>query len=261
MDYDSPQDVDMCKIWLYLARLHNPDARIVIYHAGHIKKLRPFINKFHNVELIPLDMSGVLTDDETNGYKAPSQQYMFAIWRRREQLRNKCLFVEADAWILGSLSEWWTKADDKPYISTIEREMRDGHKLINTGTYSYSGGDLITYRKLLEQYRLDGERIVYPVGEQGLVNSLLRRVGYDCTHPDIGFEYNCWAAGCKVDIGDEIVVTSGDKPTTRRMARLGWGWWGKNKRAKIVHAFWLKYWDLPECKQLWDYCLNKANSL
>ena len=251
----------MSKIWLYLVKRTNPQAKITVFHGKHIDVIKEFGSSFSGVTFSELDTHKVLPYMDTRGYTAPSQDLILAMYRQfeREQQPKKYIFAEADAWILGPLDEWWKAADEKPYIGIEERVMRNGHHLINTGTYSYNSLNFLTYSKLLRQYQKD-KTISIPIGEQGLTNAYFKSIGYDCTHPRVGFEYNCYAAGCiieKLD-DDSIIIKSGDFTKNRKANKLGWKWWGHRRVVKILHAFHVKFWDLPECQPLWDYCINKV---
>jgi hypothetical protein len=259
----------MSKIWFYLAKRFNPEAEITVYHGDHVDEIRKFGNKFPGVSFVKLDMEGILPHTITRGRTAPSQDLILSMWRlfERQQYTPKHLFVEADAWILAPLNDWWRAADDKPYIATLERVTRDNFRLINTGTHSCNSLNFVTYSKLLHEYQKRGF-IEVPVGEQGLINLYFESIGYDCMHPSIGFEYNCYAAGSVIKKLDdkEIIIHSGNMPTTRKARQLkarnlGWKWWGLDRRVKVLHAYYIKWWNLPECQPLWDYCISKVHEM
>lgn len=266
MNYDDPHGVDMCRIWFYLMHRFNPNARVTVFHAGQVSKIAPFGTRFKNVEFVQLDMSGVISKQASKGYGAHSQELIFAMWRHLDRAPGfeKHLYVEADAWTLHPLDDLWALADTKPYLSFEELIWKDGKPLINTGVHAYASRDgFVSYSILEEQFRLDGGEILIPVGEQGLINSYFRRIGYDCRHPEAGFEWNCWPANCITERADdfEIKIISGDHAPDRFFSDHPWSWYGRRKQAKILHSFLVKFWDLPECKQLWDYCLGKVNSM
>jgi hypothetical protein len=266
MNYADKFGVDMCRIWFYLLRRFNPEARVTVFHAGQVGKIAEYAARFGRVEFVRLDMAGISPHGEVRGYAVPSQELILAMWRHidRDPGYRQHLFIEADALVLTPLDELWGLSSTKPYVSFEELVWKDGLPLINTGVHTYySTEGFVSYNVLMEQLRIDGGEILMPVGEQGLVNRYFRRIGYDCTHPAAGFEWNCWAVSSVTERAedDEIVVISGDQNLDRWPGPHPWRWWGKRRRAKILHAFMVKFWDLPECSKLWEYCLRKVNSL
>lgn len=266
MNYDDPLGVTMCRTWFYLIERFNPGIRITVFHAGKIEKIEPFGRQFPNIEFVPLDLTGVPTQQVTGGFGVPSQELILAMWRHfdRNPGFGKHLYVEADAWVLTSLLPLWALIDQKPYISFQELLDKDGLPLINTGVHSYCSSDgFVTYDVLIDQLRRDGGVIKIPVGEQGLVNAYFRRIGYDCRHAQAGFEWNCWAARSITEKADdqEIVVWSGDYGEPERWPNVHpWSWWGQKRRVKILHAFMAKFWQLSECLPLWNYCDSKVGA-
>jgi hypothetical protein len=266
MNYADQTEVDMCRIWFYLIERFNPGVHITVFHSGAVAGIQEFGARYENVSFVALDMSGVPSHKNSLGYGVPSQELILSMWRHcdRQGGFEKHLFIEADAFVLCRLDDLWVAADAKPYISVEELIWKDGLPLINTGVHTYnSRAGFVTYDLLLEQHRIDGGQIHLPVGEQGLINAYFRRIGYDCRHPDIGFEWNCWPVNCKTVQADDndIIIVSGDADPSRWPGGHPWSWWGQHRRAKILHAFMAKFWVLPECKRLWDYCLDKVNSM
>lgn len=263
MNYDDPRGIEMCRIWFYLMRRFNPNARITVFHAGKIDKIAPF--GLGNVSFAELDLAGIISHKESKGFGVPSQDLILAMWRHfdREPGFEKHIYVEADAWTLAPLDDLWVLAETRPYLSFEELIDKEGLPLINTGVHTYCSRDkFISYAVLEDQFRRDGGVINIPVGEQGLINAYFRRIGYDCRHPDAGFEWNCWPANCVTERADDeaVVVRSGSHDATRWFGQHPWSWYGKGQQIKILHSFLVKFWDLPECKQLWDYCLSKARA-
>jgi hypothetical protein len=268
MDYQDPQGIAMGKAWLYFAKRFNPSARITVFHGDHISEFTAFSRLFSDVELVRLRQEDLLTHRQMRGWVVPSQDLTISLWRHVGKSRefSKVICAEADAWILAPLDEWWNAADDQPFIAVHEYTL-SGRLHFNFGTYSYNSMDgFITYEKLIRQYREDGDWILYPLGDQGLLNRYFHATGYDWRHPRIGYAYNTWAlksATLRAD-DEDIVVQSGDAPAPsgpQDQWITAWGGWGQHVRAKILHAFWRKFWALPECDSLWRYALAKVRAL
>lgn len=271
MNYDSPQGVAMCKIWFYLMKRYNPKAHITVFYRDKISEVAEFGSRFLDVEFIQLDLSGdFLTYDRMGGVTVPSQDLTLGAWRWIEKNHlDKFICVEADAWCFTPLDEFWQLADEKPYIG-IQECLREG-PMVNAGVYSYNSAEgFLSYSRLMEQYRIDG-LIRRGLGDQWLVNGYFHRIGYDFSHPKIGFEYNSLAIGCDVKTvnDDEIIVHSAGKmprhktyvdgTTAKLPMGIGcWSWWGHRKRVKILHSWYKKFWELPECQGLWEYGLKKV---
>jgi len=266
MNYDDPAGVAMCKGWLYLARRFNPHAKLIVFHHDKIGQVKEFGKRLGDVEFERIDVGKIMPHTQFVGHAPPSQDMTIGAWVRVEEMGlGKFLFAEADAWILGSLEDWWHTADQKPYISVIEQHNFHGADFFNAGTYSYNSKEgFVTYRKMMEQYEADGNRIAISLGDQGLLNAYFRRIGYDWSHPRIGVEYNAWARNCRVIRADdsEIRVMIGTKPVPRNEDEnwiVDWAGWNCGRQARILHAFWRhKFWNLPECGPLWHYVRAKV---
>lgn len=270
MNFTGTNEIIMCKAWIYFAKRFNPDARITIIHHDPIPEIKRFAASYTKVRFIRLttkEMCPVMTRGFTDH---PCQEIKLSVWKQAKKYRiKKFLYIDCDAFILGSLKKWWDHIDDKPFIA-VNEQIAPYDPIYNAGVFSYSSdNNFITYEKLLGQYREDGNRIKLHLGDQGLTNTYLRKIGYDYTHPAIDFTYNCIAKWSHtVTVSDAaIVIKSGTFPMLRKLwiKILGrelewwekWAWWNRNKRVIILHAFGrkgFKFWELKECEALWEYC-------
>lgn len=274
MAYKKKAPLLMCKAFLYLVKRFNPQATVSVFYQGDIGKIRTFARNFKDIHFILLDRR--LTNTGLNGGFAhhPVQDLRFGVWRKLESMGlNKFIYLDADALPIASLDQWWQVVSEKPYIAIDER-LEGKERLFNAGVHSYSSSTgFVTYRKLRDQYRRDGNRIRIQAGEQGIVNALFRRLNYDYVHPKIGFEYNSLAKYSRVvAVNDkDIEIYSGDYPILKKIVRRvtfskanwaeGWMWWGQKRRVKVLHSFGgpgYRFWDLPECRTFWDYCTSKV---
>lgn len=274
MNYRKMNYILMCKMWIYLAKRFNPHASITILHSFDIPDIQEYAKKrFSNIQFQRLNISKIPTQRDMRGFTHQGQEYKLAVWKYTQYKHiSKYIFVDADALILSSLNQWWSAIDRQPYIAVTERMFHDV-PIINTGVYGYNTkSHFITYSKLLQQYQRDNNRIRLPVGDQGLINAYFHQIHYDATNRAIGHEYNSFAKFCKVKtVNDKnIIIYSGDYPIRQTIKRLllrkrrewweDWFWWNKPKRIKIIHAYGhgpYKYWNLPECAPLWNYCITK----
>lgn len=237
MNYDDPKGVAMCKGWLWLARHFHPMARIVVLHHDKYREIQTFAkNRIGNIQFAKLDLEAVLPKEKMNGHTFYCQDLTFARWVLLEKLGIKrYLFVEADAWIVGELWDWWFTSLEKPFIAVLENE-HPTPPYFNIGCFSHnSPKPFFTYSMLMEEYHLNGDQIPISVGDQALMNLWAWRNKYDASHPKIGKEWNC--------------------PTYDRMAGIKLGRCDKQaievfdsgKRVKIVHTWGpRKWWDTPE---------------
>lgn len=273
MNYTSPNEIIMCKAWLVFAKRFNPTATITIFHHDSIASIARFAKRFTDIHFHRLSKSDI-KQEAINGFTDhPTQELRLGVWKQTEKQQiHKYIYVDADAFILSSLSPWWSCIDDKPYIA-IHEQTSPNNTFFNAGVHSYSSKTgFITYKKLLDQYRRDGNRIIQYAGEQGLVNNYLAFLSYEFTHPAIDFTYNCIAKFCITnEVSDaRIHIVSGNYTAIRRLLHRvtnpegdwweNWAWWNRNKRINILHAFGkgLKFWELPECQTLWNYCNQVA---
>lgn len=274
MDYNDHNSLVMCKSWIYLAKRYNPKATITIFYRQPISEIRQFSSRYRDISFIKLHFPRDLNQFIHGHTHHPVQELQFALWKQLEKLRiTKFIYVDADAFILSSLNDWWRIINDQPFIAVSETRRPQGELRLNAGVHSYSDeAGFVTYDKLVEQYHIDGNRILVEAGTQGLIDAYFRRINYTYTHPAIGHEYNAFAKYCQVKRADnsEIVVYSGQYPLTKKVTRMlllkekefaeKWLWWDKPVRVKILHSFGgpgFKFWELPECKTLWNYCVTK----
>lgn len=252
MNYDDPKGVLMCKGWLWLARHFNPGAKIVVLHHDKFSEIEDFANRsIGNVAFEKLDLTKIVPKDQMNGFTFYCQDLTFARWVALENLGiSRYLFVEADAWILTDMSEWWDISHEKPFIAVME-EGREGPPYFNIGCFSHdSPKPFFTYQTLMHEYALNGNMIPISIGDQALMNLWAWRHKYDAQHPKIGKEWNC--------------------PTYDRMAGIKLGRcddeeievWDAGKRVKIVHTWGpRKWWDTPELAPITSFVESKLSSL
>lgn len=270
MNYEKKNEIIMCKAWIYFAKRFNPGTKITIFHQNPIVEILRYSSLFTNVHSIQLSKKDAhvrITGEYTDH---PIQELRLAVWKETEKRSmHKFIYVDADAFILDSLEPWWKHIGDKPYIA-INQQITPQQTFFNAGVHSYNDtSGFVTYEKLLKQYRDDGNKITLFGGEQGLINAYFRRIHYSYDHPLIDFSYNCFAKNCRVQtVSDKnIIIFSGTYPWYKKFVhRLNgtqpqwwenWVGWNQRKKAKILHAFGkkgFKFWELPECKPLWEYC-------
>jgi len=278
MNYKERSALIMCKAWIYFAKRFNPKATISIFYHDDISQIRQFASYYLNISFVKIRFPKGLSALSRGHTHHPAQDLRLALWKQLELLQiTKFIYIDADAFILGSLNNWWNIIDLKPYIAIPECRMPSGRLRLNAGVHSYCDqSGFITYDKLINQYKRDGNRILVEAGEQGLIYSYFRRINYTYTHPTIDYAYNSIAKYCRVVRADdrEIVVYSGSFPMIKKIARAvqlkkkdfseNWLWWNNPTRVKILHAFGgpgpgYKFWELPECKSLWRYCIAKTS--
>lgn len=270
MNYKKRNEITMCKAWIYFAKRFNPSATITIFHVDPIHDIKLFAKRYKNTHFLKLSLRDVRPTLSRGYVDHPAQELRLAVWKQTEKRKiNKFIYVDADAFILGSLKTWWRHIGDKPYIA-VNQQMSPNSTFINAGVHSYSStSHFISYRKLLRQYQRDGNVIKGFGGEQWLINAYFQHIGYDPTHPIINFTYNCFAKYCRIQtISDtRVSVCSGRYPFIKNLARMvtrtqpqwweRWAWWNREEPVIILHAFGkteFKFWELPECKSLWEYC-------
>jgi hypothetical protein len=276
MDYEDQNSITMCKSWIYLAKRYNPDSKICIFYYRDISTIRQFSSRYRNVSFIKLRFPSSLYQISRGHTHHPAQELQLTLWKQLESLHiTKYIYIDADAFILSSLEAWWNVIDQQPYIAISETRRRSGELRLNAGVYSYSSKtSFITYNKLIKQYHDDGG-ILIEAGAQGLTDAYLRKIKYQYMHHNIGHEYNSLAKYCNIIRADDknIVAYSGRYPFVKRALRMiflrkrgfteQWLWWGKPVRVKILHAFGgpgFKFWELPECRLLWNYCVSKTTT-
>jgi hypothetical protein len=263
MDYADPNGIRMCAAWLRFARRTHPEARIHVFHHVPIPALRAYAETLGGVRFLALDDLAavprfrpcIVDGVDTVGAGHLVKFAMFAALSRFGLRRF--LFVDADAFVLGSLAPWWERIDERPFIAVRERVHPRYGPVFNSGVYSVSDPDLLGYDALLAQYRADGERILLPVGEQGLMNRVCQTRGIDWEHPAIGTAYNFLADAWRLqgfDARGEPVIHA-DPAAPRPF------WNGQTLAADEPVRVWhgdgfRKPW-LQADTRLWQHCLGK----
>lgn len=270
MDYTDRRSIIMCCAWIELATRYNSGAKITIFHTKPIPRIQAFAGARPKVRFVQFSIPQATTRLTGGFTHRPVQDLQLGLWHQLSRLHiYKFIYVDADAFIIDSLDDWWSIIGEKPLIGIPERILSEGGVLLNAGVFSYADKNgFITFQKLLDQYNRDGEKIIFQAGQQGLLNAYLRRIRYDFRHPRIGHEYNVLAKYSRIVQfnDDQIAVYSGRYPfrkkikhliTGRREWSADWLGWKTTKRAKIIHAFGgkgYKFWELQECNSLWEYC-------
>jgi len=276
MDYSKKNEIDMCKIWIYLAKRFNPSARIYIFYCNkhRINKTIKYSLRYEGIKFIRLNTQNSYYLSHLKGDNTRSIKYKIPLWEQCASLKlHSYIYLDADAFILSPLNEWWDRIKIKPFIGIAER-VENSVTLCNAGVYSYSNStNFIAYDKLIQQYHHDGGTILLPTGDQGLINSYFKTIKYTYTDKTINYTYNCFAKRCiTVAVNDKkIIIYSGLYPFWKRLRRRmknipvewweGWLWWNKPSKVKVLHAYGegLKFWELKECRALWNYCLQKVS--
>lgn len=270
MNYEDERRVLMCKMWLYLVRRFHPEANVTVLHHDRFEGIRSFAERTGaralRTDLTDIPSAAAWTK-ASPGTECPWMDLTISVWRMYGRAGlTRFLFVEADAFVLGDLSSFWKLSEEKPFIGIAER-ARWGEiaPYMNMGVYAYNSTDgFLTYEKLFRYWRRCGYRVPYPVGDQGLVNGYFKEIGYSPFHPNVGIEYNCLAANCRVKSAndDGIEVRSGPVPVNGEAGAEfpGYIGWGLDLRVKILHAFgpsW-KLWKVPTATALWEYLSEKV---
>lgn len=272
MDYSDPQGVAMCKGWLYLARRFCRATPIIVLHSKPIPEILQFAAHFNNVEVRQMSTSGIIEPWASGPFGRPAQLFKLGLWRWAEQAGlEEFVFIDADAWIVRDISPLFGAVKQKAFVCTTEKIIEkgqpgEGEPLLNTGVFAYSKSRKlgITYEKLLEEFERCGKLIPVPTGDQGLIWSYFKRLGYNWELPEIGQEYNTFANGIRVEkLGDLIEVYAAKKPPAGVDPWAAeWLGWGNREPARIVHAISkYKWWTLPETAPLWNYVVSEVSLL
>jgi hypothetical protein len=275
MDYHTKNEITMCKAWICFAKRFNPHASITIFYTQNLSEIRKYAARYSNISFKKIFLHYPIQNSKQSGWIHPYvQELQLSLWWEIQRLHiTSFIYIDADALVLNSLDTWETIMNDKPYIAIGERYI-ESHLLFNAGVFSYhSKNKFVTLTKLIKQYKINNNQILLPAGQQGLINMYFNTIHYDWSHPHIGYEYNTLANYCDIKKIDdkEVIVYSGKYPILRSIKnavlnkyewQADWIGWASRKRVKILHAFGgkgFKFWELRECKPLWDYCIKKFN--
>jgi|GEM_PF-1813477 len=122
------------------------------------------------------------------------------------------VFVDADAFILASIQPLLDAAKSKPLIA-VNHQNIPGHtshlpdKFINTGVMAVSDPEIFQFDNFIQQL-MEDKKLSFPGTDQSILNSYIRKIGYNPIHPDIGFEWNS-CAGYTVFSNDGTARSAG----------------------------------------------------
>jgi hypothetical protein len=263
MDYADPNGIRMCAAWLRFARGSNPGARLHVFHHAPLPALRAYAETLGSVRFLALDDLDAVPRFRpclVDGIDTVGAGHLvkFAMYAALPRLGlRRFLYVDADAFVLGSLAPWWERIDERPFIAVRESVHPRYGPVFNAGVYSVSDPGVVTYDALLDQYRADGERILLPVGDQGLMNRLCQTRGIDWEHPEIGPAYNFLADAWRLvgrDARGEPVIRA-DPAAPRPF------WNGQelspDEPVRVWHGYGFRKPWLCSDTRLWQHCLDR----
>jgi len=132
----------------------------------------------------------------------------FKLWNIYKN-KNPFVFVDVDAFILKDINELWEYKNDKPFIGINHQNIpihtsNEPEPFLNSGVLVVSEPSFINYDEIIKNYK----GMKCKGFDQALLFSHFKEIGYDYTHPKIGFEWNSCAGYTKLTKNDNNWVGS-----------------------------------------------------
>jgi len=237
----------MCKIFIKQVVYHNPDCNLFILYENEVStNIVEYASKFPNVRFIKRKSNDNSWSDHHN--------IRFKLYNLTS-IREQFIFLDCDIFCLGDLGYLWKHRNDQPFIG-VNHQLIPGHtdhigfKFLNSGVQVVGDPDWYQLDKFKEIFTKRGGNMQCPGWDQAHIFRYCESIGYDYTHPGVGYGWNSCAKYGKMqkEAGEWICEYNGP------------AYPGEDKTYNVYlnHYWWnFKPWNL-NCK-LW--CHYDTNSI
>lgn len=176
----------MCMIWLKRVLQHAPGARVRILTAGGLPgSVRQYAAGFSNVVVERAERRAL---GELDHYNLSVKLFNVS------QIREPFLFLDADMFVISDLDSLWAQRGSKPFIGVYDPVFpgpaRSASRNLNSGMQLVSDPAFYDYDAIVECFNGNGRRFVCAGEDQALLTDYFHHIGYDFTHPSVGFGWN-----------------------------------------------------------------------
>jgi len=186
----------MCIGWIRQVRKHLKDIRVEILTEKELPSCVKLEASESKVEvLIKQRLENNMVFPQSIRNKA--QHNIFFKMYQLSNINEPFMFIDADAFLLGDINMPLKASEDKPFIAVNHQKVPNHcahlpYKFLNSGVMVVSDPEFMNFNKLMQTF-IDDRSFKYPGTDQAILNSYVRKIKYDYTHPNIGFEWNSCA--------------------------------------------------------------------
>ena len=206
-------DVDnynkMCKIFIDRVKLYNPECNLFIIHKNDLPSAVSACIKTHtNVKTLRLEQDTECWYDHHN--------VNFKLYNLT-RVDQPFIFIDADIFCFSALDHLWSLKDEQPFIG-VNHQYIPGHtttdfKFLNSGVQVVGDPDWYKYSNFRDAYQKCSGRLKCKGFDQAHIFTYCEQIGYDYTHPEVGYGWNSCAKYGIVKILDETSVCTYDAPS------------------------------------------------
>lgn len=195
MNYDeSKKDyVKMCKIFITQLLKYNPECKLRILYSDNISSdIVTHGESFSQVKFVQLpeaDQHTTWSNHHNINFK------LFNLTRIDEPF----IFLDSDIFCLSGLDHLWKLKDQQPFIGVNHQHISEHpattqKKFLNSGVQVVGDPDWYKFDNFRETHKRHQGRLQCSGWDQAHIYTYCNDVGYDYTHPEVGYGWNSCAA-------------------------------------------------------------------
>lgn len=200
MNYPDEENYNnMCSIFIKLLYKYNPTCNLFIIHKKSLPAIvDETIVRYSNIKKLQLE------HDNRCWYNHHNVNYKLYNLCRVDQ---PFIFLDADIFCLSSLDHLWNLRNEKPFIAinhqNIPPHTSNNFKFINSGVQVVGDPDWYQYNNFRNAYNNCNGRLLCKGFDQAHIFTYCKQIGYDYTHPEVGYEWNSCAGNGIFNITDD----------------------------------------------------------
>lgn len=197
MNYNSidSNNTKMCKIFISQIVKHNPECNLyILYETNLAPEIVSHADRFNNVTLLKRPGSSDCWSNHHNlRYK------LFNLTHFKEPF----IFLDCDIFCLSSLDHLWSRKDDQPFIGVNHQNIPGhtshiGFKFLNSGVQVVGDPEWYKYNNFRVLSKSRNGNMSCPGWDQAHIFRYCESIGYDYTHPEVGYGWNSCAKYGKI---------------------------------------------------------------
>jgi hypothetical protein len=204
MNYDDSkiEYIKMCKIFITQLIKHNPDCKLrILYNHTISQHIKDHASKFKQVRLV--DMPGASPSESWSQH----HNIKFKLFNLT-RIDDPFIFLDSDIFCISSLDHLWRLRNQQPFIGVNhqyipEHPATTQKKFLNSGVQIVGDPEWYKFNNFRETHRRHGGRLQCSGWDQAHIFTYCNDIGYNYTHPDVGYGWNSCAGFCHTEITDK----------------------------------------------------------
>ena len=202
MNYSDPISTKMCRLWISQILLHNENANIYIYHDGVLGRNNEILRslkdyKKYSITLVKGDYAINSNIEFLNHPNISFKLYNLS------KFDKPFIYLDADAIPLSNLDLMWDIRNEKPWVLVNHQRIKKhtdqfDFEFLNGGVQIVGDTSFCDFDSIVSSYNIKNMQIVTG-HEQPLLYSYFRAIGYEYSHPAIGFGWNACSKFTKLE--------------------------------------------------------------